>query len=721
MNRSQRRRAARTPRQAPAEAAAATLAAAARLLQTGNAAAAAESLERIVERHPDHAEALHLLGIASYRLGQKQAGLAHLARSLDLAGDKAGDRAGFHYNYGQILQAEGQLDEAAASYRRSLEAEPGNMAARTRLGRALKELGEIDEAIDCFRRVVAARPDAAAAHSNLGNVLRTAGHLDEAGDCYRRALDIDPGFAEAHNNLGILHRNRGEFEAAAGCFHRAIELKPRFVEAHHNLGTALASQGMREAAEDAFRAALAIAPDFAGANNDLGQVLVSQGRVDEAVAAFRRAIGIRPGDHAAHSNLLFALHYSPAHSAETLYAEAQAWNRAHGAAPGGAPPHGNIPDPGRRLRVGYVSPDFCEHAVSHYFEPLLAAHDRNAVEVLCYAEVARPDATSDRLRGLADGWLAIAGMSDDAVADRIRADGVDILVDLAGHTARNRLAVFARKPAPVQVSSYLGYPATTGLGAMDYRLTDPLADPLADPPGEADAYYSETLVRLPRGFHCYRPPDAAPAVAALPAAAAGYVTFGSFNNLAKVTSEVVAVWAEILRRRPDARLLLKSAALGEAGVQRRYAALFAGHGVTRERVEMVGPLASVADHMALYGSMDIGLDPFPYNGMTTTCEALWMGVPVVALTGRRHVARVGTSLLDTVGLPDLAADTVEGYVERAVALAGDIDNLAALRAGLRQRVSASALGDAAGFARHVEDAYRGMWRKWCAGKGAPRS
>jgi predicted O-linked N-acetylglucosamine transferase (SPINDLY family) len=363
------------------------------------------------------------------------------------------------------------------------------------------------------------------------------------------------------------------------------------------------------------------------------------------------------------------------------------------------------------LRVGYVSADFRQHSVAFFIEPVIEAHDRRGFEVICYSNVAWPDAVTMRMRKLADQWRDIARRCDEDVAEQIRRDGVDILVDLAGHTDGNRLLVFARKPAPVQVT-YLGYPDTTGLRTMDYRLTDAYADP----PGETEPYHSEELVRLARCFLCYRPATESPEVGELPALAAGTVTFGSFNSFAKVTEEVMGAWSRILLAVPESRLVLKAKGLGQAEARERAGEVFERHGIAPQRVEMTGQSESFVEHLRAYQCVDIALDTFPYNGTTTTCEALWMGVPVITLAGRSHVWRVGMSLLSNAGLPELIAATLDDYVAAAARLAGDVDGLRQMRRGLRQRLGASALTDAAGFTRRLEEAYRGIWANWCAGR-----
>jgi predicted O-linked N-acetylglucosamine transferase (SPINDLY family) len=367
-------------------------------------------------------------------------------------------------------------------------------------------------------------------------------------------------------------------------------------------------------------------------------------------------------------------------------------------------------EPERRLRVGYVSGDFRRHAVGDFLMPLLQHHDRAQIELACYAEIARPDRQTAAFAELADRWHSTVGLTDDQVAALVRADAIDILVDLSGHTASHRLGVFARKPAPLQVS-WLGYPSTTGLAAIDYRLTDAIADPAPD----AEAQHRERLVRLPHGSWTYVPPRATPEVAPPPSTAGAAPTFGSFNNLAKVNARVIAAWVRILAAVPDSRLMLKSHQLADAPTRELVRSRFTAAGIAPERILVEPGISNWAGHMAAYGTLDVALDPFPYNGTTTTCEALWMGVPVIALRGDRHAGRVGASLLTRLGLDALIAGDIDDYVAKAVALIGDRERLTALRGAQRARFVASALGDPAGFARDVEAAYREIWRAWCAG------
>jgi protein O-GlcNAc transferase len=427
------------------------------------------------------------------------------------------------------------------------------------------------------------------------------------------------------------------------------------------------------------------------------------------VAAYRKAVSIRPDHARTLSNLLFCLNYDDKLTNAELLAAHREWDERYGHEVPRPTSYANERAPGRRLKIGYVSPDFRAHSVAYFLEPLLKAHDHQAVEVFCYAEVARADRVTEYLRGFADHWLITVGLSDDELTERIRGDGIDILVDVAGHTADNRLRVFARKPAPVQ-ATWLGYPNTTGLSAIDYRIVDAVTDP----PGQADAWASEKLLRLDGGFICYGGLEGAAPPAPPPCLTTGHVTFGSFNNPGKISNATMDAWASLLERLPDARLLLKGKSFTDPTACALYRARLAERGVAAERVELMATVPSAAAHLAVYDRVDVALDPFPHNGTTTTCEALWMGVPVVTLRGDRHAGRVGASLLGQIGLTDLLANSVEEYIEIAAALANDRSRLADLRRSLRPRMEASPLCDSRAFARKMEAAFRSMWHRWCA-------
>ena len=500
-------------------------------------------------------------------------------------------------------------------------------------------------------------------------------------------------------------------DAAAASYRRAIAIHPGFAETHDNLGGVLRDQGRLDEAAASCRRAIALNPDLAKAHLNLGNVLTDQVKLDEALVCYDQALSLEPDFIEAHSNRLFSLHYRSGHSAQALLAEHRRWDERHGG--GGLasrPSFANVRDPERRLRIGYVSGDFRRHSVSYFLESVLAAHDRSVVEVFCYSNNAINDEVTARLRASADHWRGIVGVSDDDAAAMIERDGVDILVDLSGHTAKNRLTLFARKPAPVQ-ATWLGYPNTTGLAAMDYRIVDPITDPDAI----ADGWASEALVRLEGGFLCYAPPGDAPPVVKPPSLASGVVTFASFNNPTCCRDQTVETWAAVLHRVAGSRLLLKGKPFADEGARSLLETRFAAHGSDPGRLILTSLTGSLGAHLeAAMAKVDIGLDPFPYNGTTTTCEALWMGAPVVSLIGERHAGRVGASLLARVGLEALIASDRGQYVEIAAGLAADPARLTDLRKTLRARLQASPLCDAPAFAASLEAAFRAMWRRWCA-------
>jgi predicted O-linked N-acetylglucosamine transferase (SPINDLY family) len=430
-------------------------------------------------------------------------------------------------------------------------------------------------------------------------------------------------------------------------------------------------------------------------------------QIDEAIASHRRAVRLDPNFVNAHSCLVFALNCDPNCQAAEILAEHQAWSDRH-ARPlmSEIIPHANERSPDRRLRIGYVSADFRRHSVGHFFLPLLENHDRRKFEVFCYSNVQYPDDLTERMKRSCDAWRDIISLGDAEAANLIRSDGMDILVDLSGHTAGNRLRVFARKPAPVQVT-YLGYANTTGMPAIDYRLTDALADP----PGVTDHLNVEKLWRVPGCAWCYLPPEDAPEIQPR---GSGPITFGCFSAFAKINSTLVEIWAQLLAQAPESRLLLKSAGAGETSSRQRVIDQFIQHGISSDRIEMLSRIPDQHQHLEFYRRIDLALDTYPYHGTTTTCEALWMGVPVVSLAGQTHVSRVGVSLLSCVGLPELIAQTPQEFVSIAAQLATNPSRLTSLRNGLRSQMKSSPLVDGRRFAANIEAAYRQMWRTWCA-------
>jgi protein O-GlcNAc transferase len=568
-------------------------------------------------------------------------------------------------------------------------------------------LGRHVEALECAKKAIRLAPQHAQAHYNAGIALRAQRNYAGAVGYFQAALRIKPDYADAQDSLAHAYLALGRLAEAAETFRSALKVYPQKPELHSNLGSVYQALGRLTDAEACYREALRLRPGIEIAYENLGSVLCAQGRADEGVNCFRTGLRNNPRDERAHSNLLLTLNYLPELDQVTVLREHLAWGTAHRLAAASIQVYANSRDPERRLRVGYVSQDFRAHSVAYFIEPLLRAHNPDVVETFCYANVPHPDATTTRLQSIAGHWRDIYGLPDEHVANHIRNDNIDILVDLAGHTGGNRLNVFLYKPAPVQVT-YLGYPNTTGLSEIDYRLTDSQADPDGQ-----DRFYTEKLVRLNRCFLCYQPMEGAPPVAPPPAEERGYITFGTFNNLAKINKHVIRVWSEIMRAVPNSRLMIKNHSLTDIPTRERYLGMFAEQGIDHARIELLGNIPDTREHLELYAKLDIALDTFPYNGTTTTCEALWMGVPVITLAGRTHAGRVGCSLLTAVGLFECIAKDAKEYVEITVALAEDRNHLADLRATMRERVRQSPLCDAFSFAREVEAAFRTMWCRWC--------
>ena len=666
---------------------------------------AIRAYEQVLARQPDHAEANVNLSSALKQQGRFQDAETCCRRALASRPDLAEAQA----NLGAILLNLKKYEEAEAACREALRLKPHLPEPYCNLGAVLFKTGRVDEARECCEEAVRRKPDSPEALTNLGNVLRTQNHLEETRACFERALAAAPDYFEAWLNLGAVLKELGLTEEATAACRETLRRRPDSAEAHNNLGNVLKEQGRLEEAQASFREAIRLQPDLAEPYMNLGGTLKDQGRLEEALSFCRKAMSMDPKSDSLFSNCFFYLHYDELCEPEAMFEEHRRWGERYRALAASAPEHTNDRSPERRLRVGYLSPDFRRHSVAFFVEPVLAAHHREAVEVYCYSNVVRPDAVTERIRATADCWREIRGLPDQQVAELIRRDGIDILVDLAGHTGGSRLKVFARKPAPVEIS-WCGYAATTGLAAIDYRLTDALTDP----PGQTEHLYTEELVRLPVPFTCYRPPDDAPEVSDLPALATGAITFGCFSFLAKVTPRMIAAWSALLGKAPRARLVLKSAPLVDESTRRLVWERFRAQGVDPARVELLGPLGH-QEHLEAYHRIDIALDTFPYHGTTTTCEALWMGVPVVVLAGKTHASRVGVSLMTSVGLEDWVASSFEDYVERAAGMARQPERLAGLRAGLRKRVASSPLTDAAAFSSHLEEAYRRMWRRWCGG------
>jgi len=669
--------------------------------RAGRLAEAERLYRQILAQQPNHADALHLLGALAAQAGRLDEATDLIRQAIAICSTNPF----YHSNLGKTLRDIGRLDEAVTSYRQAIRLNPDLAEVHYNLGNALKDKKQLDEAVASYRQAIRLKPDYAEAHSNLADALKDNEQLDEAIASYRQAIRLKPDLAQAHSNLGNALKDIAQLDGAIASYRQAIRLKPDFAEAQSNLGNALKDNEQLGEAIASYRQAIRLKPDLADAHYNLGNALKDMGQLDEAVASYRQAIRLKPDFAEAHRNLLYALHFHPGHDARSICEEHRNWSHQFA-----EPlkkfihPHVNDRGPERRLRIGYVSPYFREHCQSFFTIPLLSNQNREAFEVFCYADLRRPDAVTQRIRGYAQVWRSILGTTDTEAARTIRQDRIDILVDLTMHMARGRPLLFARKPAPVQVA-WLAYPGTTGLSAMDYRLTDPYLDP----PGLNDQFYSETSIRLPDTFWCYDPLITELLVNSLPAQTHGHVTFGCLNNFCKVNEQVLRLWAQVLKTIPTSRFMLLCP---EGSHRQSFLDVLQREGFDPDRVELIARRPRL-QYLELYHRIDVGLDTFPYNGHTTSLDSFWMGVPVITLVGRTVVGRAGLSQLTNLGLPELIARTPEQYVQIATDLAGGLPRLAELRRTLRARMQASPLMDAPRFTRNIEAAYRQMWRNWC--------
>lgn len=597
----------------------------------------------------------------------------------------------------------GRLREAEALARRILQHAPAHAPALHCLGLIAQRTGRQQESADLFARAIAADPSPPEYHYNLASSLQALGRMGEAEASLRQAIRLKPDLAPAHLNLGVLLFNLGRLDEATASFCESIRLRPADPWAYLNLGKTLRTQDKLDEAEAAFRQAIRLAPNLSPAYNMLGSALREQGRIREAIDSYRTSVRLDPVAREPHSNLCYGLYFDPRATPDQILEQHLQWSRRFA-----EPlqtllrPHVNDRTPDRRLRIGYVSPNLRFHVVGFFMEPVLQRHEKQQFEVFCYSDAPPADDLANRLRGYASAWRQTAGLSDEQLAGLVRDDQIDILVDLNLHMKGCRLGVFARKPAPVQIT-FLGYCGTTGLKTIDWCITDPHM--LL---GGCEKYFAEKMLPLKDCYWCYRPSPTAPPVGALPMRERGHVTFGSLNTLAKVNDQVIRLWSQVLDAVPGSRLAVH---VPGGATSRGVLNHFAAHGIGLDRVDPL-PRQDRDAYLDLYNRIDIALDPFPYNGGTTTFDALWMGVPVVTLAGDLPLARAGVTILTSLGLSELIAQSPEQYVRIAADLARNLDRLTDLRSSLCQRVRGSVLMDEVRYVRNLEAAYRHGWREW---------
>lgn len=708
--------------------------------QSGRAQPGIELVQQALHAHPAHPQAAfaaHTLGhflreqgsideaVASYRqaialkpdFAMAHYSLAYAYRDQQLF-DAAIDSfsaalaidpnlADAHYQLGTLLQLQGRLDAARDSYLQALAQDPKLSQVYFNLGVLQQDIGQLDEATASYRNFLADHPEHVGAQYNLGVIYQTQGLAEQALASYRHVVTLQPEYAEAHFNCGVILHDQSRLEEAAAAYRQALAVRPDFVDAHYNLGNVHKDLGKSEEALACYRQALAFRPGHDKALMNQGVVLRSQGRLAEAQTCYRQAITANPEYDGNYSNLLFCLaHDETVEPGAALAEHRQFGQRFDRPLALQLPPPDNLADTQRRLRIGLVSGDLRSHPVALYLEPILAALDNNQLEMWVYSNHPALDDTSRRLQALVHRWQQIDGVEDRQVAEGIRRDGIDILIDLSGHTSHHRLLVFTYRPAPVQ-ATWIGYFGTTGLAAIDYLL----ADPYLAPPGVTETLVTEHIVRLP-AVACFHAPAQAPSINSLPALTSGRLTFGSFNRVSKLGPGVIDRWSRVLQAVPHSRLLL--GAIPDSGVQADLTARFAAHGVDSTRLEFF-PNLSFADYLSMHQQIDLMLDSYPFSGGATSNYAAWMGVPILTLAGPAMLSRQGAALMQHLGLPEFVSESEEAFVAQAVAWAGRLPELARIRGEMRERCLLSPIHQPQRVAKSLEQALRIMWQRWCAG------
>ncbi len=624
--------------------------------------------QQVLKSNPNHPVALHYLGVIAHQVGKNDTAVGLIGKALTIKPDYSEA----HSNLGLILKEQGKLDAAATSYRTALSINPNYAEALHNLGIVLQEQNKLNDAIACYYKALSINSNNVDSHFNLGNALKAQGRLGDAIASYQKALSIKPDYVEAYCNVGIALQNQDKLDDAVVSYRKALAINPNYVEALSNLGNALQNQG----------------------------------DMDDAIASYRKAVIIKPDFTEAHSNLLLAEHYNLRNNAESLFKLHSEWNEQHGLKFQTVwQEHKNSPDPDRRLRIGFISPDLGQHPVGYFIVRLFENLTDEKIQTVVYSDRLADDLT-DRIKKSTSLWRDIRGLPNTALIAAILDDEIDILFDLTGHSAGNRLLVFACKPAPIQVT-WAGYVGTTGLTAIDYLISDQYSTRR-----DEEEFYSEKIVRMPDGWLCYDPPDYAPEVGPLPFEKNTYVTFVSFCNPAKINEEVVSVWARVLMGTINSRLLIKYKGINSKYNIKRLTSLFEAKGIDHSRLILEGQ-ASHAEILARYNEVDIALDPFPYSGGLTTLEALWMGVPVITMQGQTFASRHSLSHLSTIGLPELIAKDKEEYVRLAIELAGNVKKMSELRAGIRTRMADSAICNGTKFADNFTNIMRKIWVDWC--------
>jgi predicted O-linked N-acetylglucosamine transferase (SPINDLY family) len=684
----------------------ATFAQALALHQSGSAGDAQILYKEILRIVPNHFDALHLLGVSECQIGKLDAAERLLRQALVINPRSAAA----YSNLGNVLSQAKRLDEALTSFERAIELKVDFAEALFNRGNTLRELERFDEAVASYDRAIALRPDYAEALGNRGNALRALQRPTEALESCDKAIALKPNFAEAWNNRANALRELDRLDEALASYDRAIAVKPDFSAAYRNRGIVLHKLRRLDEALASYDRAAAIEPSFPDAFR--GNVLFYLGRVDEAIASYDRALAIQPDHPDAMSHKIFALDFcETAGFAEHQAVRASWWQQIGAKIAPSQLRHDNDREPTRRIVLGYVSSDFKQHSAAFAFGPVLRNHDKERFQLICYSCSPTADAFTAEFQRTADTWRNASHWSDDRLAEQIRADRVDILIDLSGHSGGNRLLAFARKPAPVQVTAW-GHATGTGLRTMDYLFSDPITTPT-----DVRHLFAEEIYDLPSPI-IVDPPPSELRSAEPPVLSNGYLTYGCFNRVGKISDTAVGVWARILQANTDARLVIKDWAIDDQSVRRRLTDKFVGHGISADRVDLLG-FSPRVEHLAAYARVDVCLDPFPQNGGICTWEALHMGVPVVAKLGNSVPSRASAAILSAIGMGDWVASSNDEYVDIALKHAALPHDLRTIRRDLPAKIASSAAGNPALYVRAVEKAYRTMWERYCAGQAGP--
>jgi predicted O-linked N-acetylglucosamine transferase (SPINDLY family) len=653
---------------------------------------------------PGYAEAHYHLGLVLQQQRKLGESIGHYRKALEIKPDWVD----VHCDLGRVLHDTGQLDDSVASFRRVLDINPCHYKGYNYLGEVFEDQGNLPAAVECYSKAITLKPDFVEAHNNLGNALKAQGALVKAIEHHNIALMLRPDLAEVHYNLGNSFKEQGQLNQAIESYLKAISINPDYAEAYSNLGLALQAQGKLDQAIASELAALSLDPTLAAVHNNLGDAYKTKGKLQAASESYQRALVIQPDYAEAYSNLLFLYSYHAMNTPQEYLACARNWEQnCVSSSERMIARKRIIANPvqvGRRLKLGYVSGDFRQHAVSYFIEQLFGHHDKSKIELFAYSTIGHQDGVTKRLQALVEHWIPLSGVSDAAARDRIEEDQIDVLIDLSGHTAHNRLGIFARRAAPVQ-AHYLGYFASTGLTEMDYWIGDEILTPTT-----TDNHFSEQVWRLPRVWVCYDGKADAP-VANWRLSQDGTVRLGSFNNLGKLSPETLALWAKVLHALPEGKLLLKTKELADPGNRQRILDALSSLGISPDRIELQDSNATPdwSAHMAYYNRVDIALDPVgAVGGGTTTCDALWMGVPVIALEGDRMASRMTASMLNAIERPEWIAHSEAEYIDKVVAVARDVEHRKAIRPAQRARMANSPLCDGVGLAKSLEQVYFDM-------------